>query len=230
MGGGLTDGFVLRLSADGSTLLFSTFLGGSTNDNAEAIAVDATGAVYVTGWTSMGSPTNGVVPFPITAGSAFRTAGPSMGFLTKLNPSGAQFVFSAYLGNVFASDSGGDVTTDANGDVYVAAYSEQSSVVNENNIGSTVSVPGIGVLKFSADGAMLLDSNFVAFSAEANRTGFWFQKRWSLRYGSAIRSIPSRRRRSTSWDRKASLGPRLAIATASMVREVRSMRRSRKWI
>ena len=175
-GGGLTDAFILRLSADGSSLLFSTFLGGSQSDNALAIALDATGAVYVTGSTSMGG-FGGPNPFPITAGAAFRTPPlQSIGFLTKLNPSGTQFVFSTYLGNQ-SGISGGGVTTDANGDVYVAGDSEQESALTENNVGSSVGMPGIGVFKFSADGAMLLDSNFVAFSAGASRTGFWFQKK-----------------------------------------------------
>lgn len=176
-GGGQTDAFVLRLSAEGSTPLFSTFLGGSQSDNALAIAVDATGAVYVTGSTSMGGP-GGPRPFPITAGAAFGTPPQqSAGFLTKLNPSGTQFVFSTYLGNESSIGDGSAVTVDANGNLYVAGHSEQESALTENNIGGAVGVPGIGVLKFSANGAMLLDSNFVAFSAGANRTGFWFQKK-----------------------------------------------------
>jgi uncharacterized protein (TIGR03437 family) len=175
-GGGLTDAFVLRLNADGATLLFSTLLGGSHDDNALAIAVDATGAVYVTGGTSVGGPP-GPNPFPVTLGAAFRTPGQSFGFLTKLNPSGTQFVFSSYLGNQSAIGSGGAVALDPNGNIYVAAYTSQSSVLTENNIGSSADVPGIGVLKLSADGTMLLDSNFVAFSVGGNRSGFWFQKK-----------------------------------------------------
>ncbi|HWF46871.1 MAG TPA: SBBP repeat-containing protein, partial [Bryobacteraceae bacterium] len=175
-GGGLTDAFVLRISTDGSTLLFSTLLGGSHSDSARAIAVDGTGAVYVTGLTSMGGP-YGPNSFPITAGAAFRTPEQGFGFLTKLNPSGTHFVFSTYLENQSAIGSSGAVALDTNGNVYVAAYTSQSSALTENNIGGGLGVPGIGILKFSADGTMLLDSKFFAFSVDANRNGFWFQKK-----------------------------------------------------
>ncbi|HEX4228079.1 MAG TPA: SBBP repeat-containing protein [Bryobacteraceae bacterium] len=176
-GGGQTDAIVLRLSADGSTLLFSTFLGGSQSDNALAIAVDATGAVYVGGWTSTSGPP-GPNPFPITAGAAFRTLlQQSIGFLTKLNPTGTQFVFSTYLGNQSSIGDGSAITVDANGNIYVAGHSEQGSALTENGVGRGAAEPGIDVLKFSADGTMLLESNFVAFSTGANRNGFWFQKK-----------------------------------------------------
>src|SRR5262249_23661452 len=51
-GGGLTDGFVAKLSATGSTLIYSTYLGGSGYDFATGIAVDAAGNAYVAGTTT----------------------------------------------------------------------------------------------------------------------------------------------------------------------------------
>src|ERR1035441_4081638 len=49
---GGNDAFVAKLSADGSTLLYSTYLGASSDDYAYGIAVDATGSAYVTGYTT----------------------------------------------------------------------------------------------------------------------------------------------------------------------------------
>ena len=49
MGGGGIDGFVTKLNATGDAIVFSTFLGGSSSDAAAGVAVDGSGAVYVTG-------------------------------------------------------------------------------------------------------------------------------------------------------------------------------------
>src|ERR1019366_5313710 len=49
---GVQDAFVAKLSADGSRLAYSTYLGGSSEDHGAAIAVDGGGAVYVTGATT----------------------------------------------------------------------------------------------------------------------------------------------------------------------------------
>lgn len=79
-GGGFRDGFVLKLSGSGSTLLFSTFLGGNNGDEVTAIAVDATGSTFLTGTTSSSD-------FPITPG-AFDATLSSQGdaFVTSLTP------------------------------------------------------------------------------------------------------------------------------------------------
>ena len=49
--GGAVDAFVAKFDPTGSTLLYSTFLGGSGDDRAFGIAVDASGNAYITGWT-----------------------------------------------------------------------------------------------------------------------------------------------------------------------------------
>ncbi len=52
LGGGGTNAFVAKLTADGTALVYATYLGGSgRDDEARGIAVDATGAAYVTGHT-----------------------------------------------------------------------------------------------------------------------------------------------------------------------------------
>src|ERR1700690_3724685 len=100
------DGFVTKLSADGSTLLYSTYLGGMNQDVANGIAVDAAGEAYVIGTTE--SP-----DFPVTPGSfntlcggdgecgaSFNANGliVSNGFLTKINAAGSAIIFSGFVG------------------------------------------------------------------------------------------------------------------------------------
>jgi uncharacterized protein (TIGR03437 family) len=190
--GGDMDAFVLRLSIDGSGLLYSTLLGGSNYDNAQAIAVDSTGAVYVTGTASSGSP-NGPNPFPITAGAAFRTPGESIGFLTKLNPSGTQFVFSTYLSNQSTTFAGEAVALDNGGNVYVAANGTETAGLADVDSDYLVRVPVVNVLKFSANGTMLLESKLFALSDGANPAAFWFQQKVLApkRVGDAVDSVSS---------------------------------------
>lgn len=87
------DVFVTKLNATGTALVYSTFLGGSSNDEAHGIALDASGAAYITGRT-------GSVGFPVTPGSFQQTnqLGGYDSFVTKLNPSGSRLVYSTFLG------------------------------------------------------------------------------------------------------------------------------------
>ncbi|MEW4228873.1 SBBP repeat-containing protein, partial [Priestia megaterium] len=86
------DAFVTKLNPTGSALVYSTYLGGTDSDQGSAIAVDAGGNAYVTGYTQSAN-------FPTTAG-AFDTTYNDNGdvFVTKLNPTGSALVYSTYLG------------------------------------------------------------------------------------------------------------------------------------
>jgi Beta-propeller repeat len=120
-----TSAFVSKLSPDGSALSYSTCLGPAFSGG--AIAVDATGAAYVTGSTS--------TSFPTTSG-AFQTTpnGFMNAFVTKLNAAGSALVYSTYLSGGSASSagtfriqSGMAIAVDANGDAYVAGYTDVSN-------------------------------------------------------------------------------------------------------
>ena len=83
------DAFVTKISSDGKSLLYSTYLGGSGTDAGAAIAVDASGEAFVTGNTSS-------TDFPTTAGSRqTANAGGVDAFVTRLDSSGATRVYSA---------------------------------------------------------------------------------------------------------------------------------------
>lgn len=103
---------VVKLSADGSTVVYTKVLAGSDQDSASSVAADAAGNAYVTGLTS--SP-----DFPVTAGVVqAQLAGVQNAFVTKLDPSG-NIAFSTYLGGS-GKDSGAAVEVDGSGNVYVA--------------------------------------------------------------------------------------------------------------
>jgi hypothetical protein len=85
------DTFVTKLSSDGSTLLYSTYLGGTNWDYGFTIAVDPAHNAYIGGFTHGG--------YPVTAGAADVTFGsPGDGFVAKLNADGSQLVYATYIG------------------------------------------------------------------------------------------------------------------------------------
>ena len=114
--GGADDAFVMKLSASGSTVLYSSYLGGDNEEIAYGIAVDGTANAYVTGLTYS-------VTFPVT-GSALQStnAGAGDAFLTKVNTDAsgaASLAYSTLVGGP-GIDQGNAVAVDANGSVYVA--------------------------------------------------------------------------------------------------------------
>ena len=106
--------FVLKLSADGSTINYNVTLGGSGADAATAITVDPAGNAIVTGQTT--SP-----DFPVTAG-AFQQQlkGSQNSFLVKLSPSGS-VLGSTYFGGS-GSDSPSSIAVDGAGNIDLAGY------------------------------------------------------------------------------------------------------------
>lgn len=123
---GAEDVFVTKLSADGSTMLYSTYLGGSNNDVGNGIAVDALGEAYVTGTTF--SPN-----FPVTANSVNTYCGGdgkcgaslnnqsrivSNAFVTKLSVTGTNLVYSTYIGQ-YEFVTGQAIAVNANGVAFI---------------------------------------------------------------------------------------------------------------
>jgi hypothetical protein len=110
--GGYHDGFVSKLNPSGTGLVYSTYLGGSDWDVGNAIAVDASGNAYITGWTTSST-------FPTTPG-AFDTSynGFYDVFVSKLNPSGTALVYSTYLGGGLFEEGNG-IATDSSGNAYI---------------------------------------------------------------------------------------------------------------
>lgn len=134
-GGGPLDIFIAKLSADGSSLVYTTYLGGSSIDQAFDIAVDSSNNIYVTGLTiSSNFPTKSAL-------QAQKGGGVFDAFVTKINASGSELVYSTYLGGN-DDDQGFSLAVNQQGNVFIT--------------GSTASrnFPGVteGVLNGITDG------------------------------------------------------------------------------
>jgi hypothetical protein len=107
-----SDAYVAKLDANGSKLLYATFLGGYDYETLGAIAIDSAGNAFVTGATYSSD-------FPTTVGAYDRTfGGLSDAYVSKLNPSGSGLVYSTLIGaNNY--DMGYSIELDAEGDAYV---------------------------------------------------------------------------------------------------------------
>jgi hypothetical protein len=105
---------VSKLNADGTTLLYSTYLGGARTDSGASIAVDKSGNAYITGSALGGLPVRG---------KAFQAmAGDTSAFVSKLNATGTALVYSIYVGGNVNSQGMG-IAIDAGGNAYVTGIS-----------------------------------------------------------------------------------------------------------
>jgi hypothetical protein len=111
--GGGNDVFVARLAQSGKSLVWATFLGGTGDDRATGIALDAAGEVVVTGSTQS-------VNFPVASAyqSSLRANSGQDAFIAKLNAAGNGLVFSTYFGGS-GWDVANAVTLDSTGNIYV---------------------------------------------------------------------------------------------------------------
>lgn len=151
---GWADAIVAKFDGSGS-LVYSTYLGGNNLDRGQDIAVDSSGAAYITGFTrSLNFPTQ----------NAFRGTliGSSSSFLTKLSASGNALVYSTYVG----SGEGYAVTVDGNGSAYITGVTD---------LGTFPTTPGAYdtsyngnfdtyITKFAPDGTGLVFSTFLGGS------------------------------------------------------------------
>jgi hypothetical protein len=126
------DVFVTKFNSTGSSLIYSTYLGGSLTDAGFGIAVDPVGNALVTGITFS-------TDFPVTAG-AFQSSCMSCtlstpladAFVVKLDTTG-KVVYSTYLGGS-KSDEGLAIAADSNGNAYVTGLTNSSSYFNLNSL------------------------------------------------------------------------------------------------
>jgi len=114
---GGADGFVAKLAADGSRLVFSTLLGGSAEDAVAALALTAGGQITLAGTTRSRD-------FPVSSGSyAPEPRGGRDAFVARLDPAGERLVFSTRLGGSGDDECRG-LAVDAEGCSYVTGRTE----------------------------------------------------------------------------------------------------------
>lgn len=199
--GGPEDAFLTKILSDGSALVYSTYLGGSSNESAayRCVAVDSLGSAYVTGQTLSGN-------FPTL--NAFQPnfgGGDGDAFISKFTPDGSALVYSSYLGGSL-QDAGQAIAVDGSGSAYLAGSTNSSNfptvnafqpgygggrdafITTVNAAGSAVTfstyLGGSGedrILGLALDGGdnvwgtgQTLSSNFpTAFATQSNAGGGW---------------------------------------------------------
>jgi photosystem II stability/assembly factor-like uncharacterized protein len=141
------DAFVTKLNASGSALLFSTLLGGSTDESGNGIALDSTGNIYVVGQTrSTNFPVVNAVQSSVSD-TCFNV------FVTKINPSLPSYVFSTYLGGN-GCDVANGVATDAADNVYVTGNTGSTDFPIANAFQSTNTNSDAFVTKLTGTGSL----------------------------------------------------------------------------
>jgi hypothetical protein len=116
---GGADAFVAKLNSTGSSLLYSTYLGGSRGDGGSSIAVDTEGNASVAGYTDS-------TDFPVTPGAIDKTHnGLEDAFVAKLNFTGGSLLYSTYLGGS-DNDLGWSLATDSAGNTYVTGVTSST--------------------------------------------------------------------------------------------------------
>jgi hypothetical protein len=146
---GAGDAFVAELSADGSRLLYSTFIGGSSREGAPALALNHDGSVMITGGTgSADFPTTpGAVQPTFHGGTGTDEGVPTDAFAAKLSPSGSRLAYSTYLGGS-ADDVGNGVALDRAGNAYYAGHTASPEFPTTPGALKTSLQPGTTLIGF----------------------------------------------------------------------------------
>lgn len=155
------DVFVFKLSADGSELLYSTYLNGSEDDSATGIVLDSSNNAYITGSTKS-------TDFPTV--NAYNATGDqdtsrSDAFIAKLSADGSSLLYSTYLGGS-DSDGGSAITLDGSNVAYIAGYTSSTDFPTVNAYNATgdqdLSRSDGFVAKISSDGSSLIYSTYLS--------------------------------------------------------------------
>ena len=152
-GGGIVDAFVTKLDPTGSSVVYSSYLGGSGVDQGTGIAVDVRGNAYITGFTRS-------VNFPTANAFQENLAGAVNAFVTKLDPSGSLF-YSTYLGG--GNDFGVAIAVDLLGNAYVTGGTSSPNFPTTFRAFQTVfgGVQDAFVVKLDRTGSALVYSTYL---------------------------------------------------------------------
>ena len=153
-------------------LIYSTYLGGSSYDEAYGIAVDSAGNAYITGYTySTNFPTTpGAFRTVCNGGTGCKTNGDA--FVAKINAAGSALVYSTYLGGS-GRDYGFGIALDDNGDAYVVGTTYSTDFPTFRPLQSAFGGGSTDafVAEFNPSGSALLYSTYLGGSGDEYGTG-----------------------------------------------------------
>lgn len=167
--GGQFDGFVAKVNANGSALVYAGYIGGSGYyDWAMAIAVDSMGHAYVGGDVQSSQAT-----FPVKVGPDLTYAGSIDGFVGKILPSGKDFVYLGYVGGDGGEEVRG-IAIDGAGCAYVVGDTHSTPPSFPVLVGPSLTNRGNGdlfVAKVRPDGSAFAYSGFVGSAETEEASG-----------------------------------------------------------
>jgi len=165
--GGCVNIFVTKINPTGSALVYSTYLGGSGGNSwGSSIALDSSGAAYVTGYTYS-------LNFPVTPGAFQTTSNGYDAFISKLNATGSALVYSTYLGGSSANNGFG-IAVDSFGSAYITGITSSSDFpVTPGAFQTTCGSPypyceNIFVSKMNPTGSALVYSTYLGGNNKHN--------------------------------------------------------------
>ena len=150
------DVFVSKIAANGSSLVYSTYIGGSGDDAGTAIALDGSGNAFVVGGTASSSdfPTHGA--FQSTFGGGSLDA-----FVLELASNGGSLTFSTFLGGS-GDDVANGVAVDTAGGVYVAGFTTSTNFPLQGPYQNTLNgISNAFVTKLNSSGSTLAYSTYL---------------------------------------------------------------------
>ncbi len=151
------DAFVAKLNTSGNALIFSTFVGGASNDSGNAIALNGAGEAHVAGDTYSGN-------FPVTGAFQSSSQGRQDAFAFKLTNDGSALVWSTHLGG-YGDDRANAIAVDGSGHAYVAGGTDSSNFPTLAPLqGSIGGGQDAFVAKLSTDARSLIYSTYLGGS------------------------------------------------------------------
>ena len=173
---GIQNAFVTKVNSTGTALLYSTYIGGKTADEAYGIAVDGSGNAYLAGYASSSD-------FPTTPGAFQRVKNATSlyapnAFVAKLNPTGTALLYSTFLGGSASpiGDAAYGIAIDLSGNAYITGSAQSTDFPTTPGAfqpakNGTAGTTNAFVTKLNSTGTALLYSTYLGGTAGDGATG-----------------------------------------------------------
>jgi hypothetical protein len=161
---GDADGFVAKVNAAGTALLYCGYIGGSSRESCSEIAVDGSGNAYITGWTYSTEAT-----FPVTVGPDLSYNGSNSfqeAFVAKVNAAGTALDYCGYIGS---GGPGSGIAVDASGSAYVTGTTYANQTTFPVSVGPDLTYNGGNdafIAKLNASGTAFVYCGYIGGSSD----------------------------------------------------------------